>query len=124
MKTKAKAKKARPRQAKHIREGSKVVAIAGNDRGRTGVVLSRDADRALVQGLNIKRKHVRRSQENPSGGVIDMEGPMHVSNLQLVTEDEKPVRCKVRVNEQGEKELYYKDGKKDVLFRAVKQGKE
>ncbi len=121
---KARAKQDEVREAKYIREGSKVIAITGNDKGRVGVVLSRNDTRALVQGINIRKKHVKASQENPKGGVISIEGPIHVSNLMLVTAEEKPVRVKVRVSKKGEKELVYKDGDKQVVLRSVNQGKQ
>ena len=66
--------------SKKIREGDQVLVLAGNDKGKTGVVLSRQGDRVVVQGINIKKKHVKKSEQNPQGGVLDLEeiGRAHV----------------------------------------------
>ena len=66
-----------------LKKGDQVVVIAGADRGTTGRILSLDkvSDTALVEGVNLKYKHVRRSQENPNGGRVRREYPVDVSNL-------------------------------------------
>jgi len=66
-----------------LRKGDQVIVLAGADRGRTGRVLNvdRKKSRVLVEGVNMKHKHVRRSQENPQGGRIQREYPVHVSNV-------------------------------------------
>ena len=105
---------------KHIRNGDTVMAISGNNKGQTGVVMSCDNDRVLVQGLNMRKKCVKKSEQNPNGGIIDIEKPIHVSNLRICVGDE-PVKLKTRSNKDGEKELYYiKDGK-ETLYRPIKK---
>lgn len=113
------------KQAKHLREGDRVIAIAGNDKGKSGVVLARFGERVLVQGLNIRKKAVKRSQQAPQGGMMEREMPIHVSNVMVCNEDGKPLRLKVRVNPNGERELYFKDKEsgKEVLYRAIKNSK-
>ena len=66
-----------------LRKGDQVIVLAGADRGRTGRVLNvdRKKSRVLVEGVNMKHKHVRRSQENPQGGRTQREYPVHVSNV-------------------------------------------
>lgn len=66
--------------------GDTVQVIAGGDKGKKGKVLKilADSDRALVEGLNMKKKHQRGTQDNPDGGIIELEGPIHVSNLKAV----------------------------------------
>lgn len=66
-----------------IKTGDTVVVLAGAQRGTTGRVLSidRKADKALVEGVNLKFKHLRRSQENPQGGRSQREYPVDLSNL-------------------------------------------
>ena len=63
------------KKSKKIRKGDQVVVIAGDDRGRTGIVLSCSGTKALVQGLNLLKKHVKPSQANQRGGIIEIEGP-------------------------------------------------
>lgn len=110
-------------QNKHVRKGDKVVITSGNDRGLTGTVLSRTTDRAIVQGVNVRKKHVKKTQTHPQGGVISIERPVHVAKLKLLNNDGKAVRPKVRVDAEGNRELYYREGKKDVSLRQVKKSK-
>ncbi len=70
----------------HIKKGDTVVVIAGKERGKEGTVLKVDRakDRALVEGLNIVKKHEKPSAANTEGGITDMEAGIHISNLMLV----------------------------------------
>lgn len=111
------------RESKKIRKGDRVMAITGNDRGQVGSVLRVIGDKAVVQGLNVRKKHVKASQANPRGGILDLEKPIHISNLRLCTEDDQPIKLKVRFDDQGERELYYKINGQEVLYRAVKKAK-
>lgn len=107
------------RVSKKIRKGDKVIVLAGNDRGQTGNVLRVLGDKVLVQGINIRKKHVKRSQGNPKGGIIEIEKPVHISNLRVCTEDNKPVKLYVRTDSKGQKGLYYKIDGKEVLHRTL-----
>ena len=78
-----------------LRQNDNVIVIAGADRGKTGTVLKLDksAGKALVEGINMKWKHMRRSQENPQGGRVQREYPIQMSNLAyLDSESGKGVR--------------------------------
>lgn len=110
-------------QNKRIRSGDKVVVTAGNDRGVTGVVLSRTADRALIQGVNVRKKHTKKSQDNPQGGVIAIERPIHVSKLKLLNAEGKAVKSRVKVDASGNREIYYREGNQDVVLRSLKKSK-
>lgn len=70
----------------HIRKGDTVMAVSGNERGKRGKVLEvlRSSRRAIVEGLNVRKKTVRKSQEHPQGGLIEREASMHISNLMPV----------------------------------------
>ncbi len=76
-------------KANKIRKGVKVIAISGNSKGLVGEVLFVMEDRVIVQGLNVRKKHIKRSQQNPKGGVVSRETPIHVSNLRVWSESEK-----------------------------------
>ncbi|QFT87200.1 50S ribosomal protein L24 [Bacillus sp. THAF10] len=67
----------------HVRKGDKVVVISGKDKGKQGVILESypKKDRVLVEGINVIKKHAKPSQENPQGGIINREAPIHVSNV-------------------------------------------
>lgn len=68
-----------------IKTGDKVIVIAGSNKGQTGEVKAvyPSENRALIEGVNMVRKHVKGTQENP-GGIHDIEAPLHISNLMLV----------------------------------------
>ncbi len=69
-----------------IKTGDEVIVIAGKDKGMKGRVLKvyRDKDRVLVEHVNMIKKHVKPSTENPKGGIEEREAPIHISNVALV----------------------------------------
>lgn len=103
-----------------IRKGDRVGVIAGNEKGKIGEVLSRTKNKILVQGVNIRKKHQKaRSQEQPSQ-IIEIERPIHISNVMMCAENDKFVKVRAKYDENGNKMLYYKDGENEVTLRAVK----
>ncbi|MBN2586909.1 MAG: 50S ribosomal protein L24 [Candidatus Fermentibacteraceae bacterium] len=70
----------------HIRKGDKVLVITGEDRGKQGKVLKvfGKENRAIVEGLNMIKRHTKPSSRNQQGGIIEKEAPIHVSNLKVV----------------------------------------
>jgi len=89
-----------------IRTDDNVVIISGKDKGRTGKVIRTDPkkDRVYVEGVNMVKRHMRPTPGRPNApvGVIEKEGPIHVSNVALVDpRDHKPTRVGVRRTEQG-----------------------
>jgi len=94
-----------------IKVGDTVQVISGDDRGARGKVLRVDTEtnRVLVEGVNIVKKHVRRSQRNPQGGQLKKEMPIAVSNVMLVDpQSGQPTRIGVRYLDDGIKERYAK----------------
>jgi large subunit ribosomal protein L24 len=94
--------------AAKIRRDDEVVVISGKDRGKTGKVLRVDPakDRVYVEGLNIVKRHQRPQQVRGAqraetvGGVIEKEGPIHISNVMLIDpKDKKPTR--VGISREG-----------------------
>ncbi len=77
----------------HIKRGDIVMAITGEDADgkKTGKVLQvfPAQMRALVEGFNYVKKHLRKSQDNPKGGIVEKEAPIHVSNLKLYSASEE-----------------------------------
>ena len=69
-----------------IRKGDRVHVIAGKDKGKEGKVLRSmpERERIVVENVHMLKKHTRPSQKNPQGGIIEMEGTIHVSNVMLV----------------------------------------
>lgn len=109
------------KQNRKIRTGDKVMVIAGNDKGLVGTVQSRTNDRITVSGVNVRKRHVRKSQLNPQGGIVDMERPIHISNVTLCVDEEKPRKLKVGVDHEGNRLLVYREGDTEATYRSVKK---
>lgn len=70
----------------HVRKNDQVVVLAGNYKGKKGKVLKvfPEKHRIIVEGVNFIKKHSRPTQQNPQGGIIQKEGPIHVSNVMVI----------------------------------------
>jgi large subunit ribosomal protein L24 len=93
--------------ASKIRRDDTVIVISGKDKGKTGRVLRVDLKhhRLYVEGLNIVKRHMRPSAQNPNAqaGVIEKEGPIHISNVMLIDpKDKKPTRVGI-AREDGQR---------------------
>ncbi len=107
--------------SKWIKKGDKVLVIAGNEKGKMGTVLARKSDRVVVQGLNIRKKHAKRKTQMDKG-IIEMETPIHASNVAVCTEDGKRLKLKVKLSSKGKKQLVYMDKDKEVVYRELQKG--
>lgn len=69
----------------HVKKGDDVIVIAGADKGKSGKVIQvmPGKGRALVEGVNLVKKHMRKTQDNPQGGIVEMEAPIAISNVKL-----------------------------------------
>jgi large subunit ribosomal protein L24 len=78
--------KGRYRLAILLKKGDKVQVIAGKDKGKKGKILrvDRENNAVIVEGVNLRKKHSKASQKNPQGGIIQSEGPLNISNVQLL----------------------------------------
>ncbi len=108
---------------KWIRKGDKVVVIAGNEKGSIGNVRAREGDRVIIEGLNIRKKHVKPKQKMQPG-IVEMESPIHISNISICDEEGKPVKIKAKSSKDGSKKLIYMEAGKEVLYRDLKKKKE
>lgn len=70
----------------HIKAGDEVYVLSGKDKGKTGTILHiiPEKDRAIVEGINMIIKHVRRTSPQEQSGRIEREAPVHISNLKLI----------------------------------------
>jgi len=107
------------KRSKKIRKGDKVVVICGNSKGQSGNVLHLRGDGVVIQGLNLKKKHVKPSQANPKGGVVEIEGTIHISNVAPCDANGKAVKLQVVREENGECNLCYMNGNEKVVYRQV-----
>ncbi len=92
--------------AARIKKGDQVVVIAGADKGRRGEVLRvmPKEDRAVVQGVNMVKRHTKPTGMGEPGGIIDKEATIHLSNVMLVDpKTDKPTKVGFRVLEGGRK---------------------
>ena len=89
-----------------IKKNDRVVVIAGKDKGKTGKILRVFPARArvLVEKINVMKKAVRKTQKNPQGGMIEVEVPIHISNVMLVDKKtNKPTRIRMEILKDGTK---------------------
>jgi large subunit ribosomal protein L24 len=92
--------------AAKIRKGDRVQVLAGRDKGKRGEVLRvmPSEDRALVQGVNVVKRHTKPRGMNAPGGIVEKEAPIHLSNLALIDpKSDKPTRVGFRLLEDGKK---------------------
>ena len=70
------------------------MVIAGNNKGQSGRVLivNKEKQRAIVEGVNLMSKHTKPNADNPKGGIIKKEAPVHISNLMLIDKSGKPTK--------------------------------
>ena len=99
----------------HIRKGDNVIVLAGRDKGKTGKVqkVLVSEQHAIVEGINMVSKSTKPSAQNPQGGIVKQEAPIHISNLSLI--DPKSGKAtRVSIKHEG----------KNVIRIAKKSGEE
>lgn len=103
----SKRNKIRHAQKMHVRRGDRVKVIRGNFAGVEGTVLRvvPKENRVVVEGVNMRKHHVRPSEDNPEGGIMEHEEPIHASNVMLIDPATgEASRVRHRVEEDGTKE--------------------
>ena len=105
------------RKKLNIKKGDTVMVIAGDSRGQQGRVLlvDRDKDRVVVEGVNIVSKHSRPTNKSPKGGVIQKEAPIHISNLKVIDGSGKPTRVGRKLDEKTDKIVRYSKKSGEVI---------
>ncbi len=94
-----------------------VVVISGDYKGSKGRILQvdRKTDRAIVEGVNMIKKHTKPNTQYPQGGIIEKEAPVHISNLMLVDpKTGKPTRIGRKLNESGKLVRYSKKSGEEI----------
>ena len=107
--------------SKWIKKDDQVVVIAGNEKGKVGSVVSRQGDRIVVKGINIRKKHVKSKDRAAASHILEIEKSIHLSNAALCNEEGKRLHVKLRQTSDGGKELYYLDAGKEVVYRKLKK---
>ena len=98
-----------------IKSGDTVKVIAGDHKGSEGKVLKvlKDKNRAIVEGVNLVKKHTKPSAQNPQGGITEKEASIHISNLSLMTSNGEATRVGYRM--EGDKKVRYSKKTNNVI---------
>ena len=98
-----------------IKSGDTVRVIAGDHKGSEGKVLQvlRDKNKAIVEGVNMVKKHMKPSAQNPQGGIIEKEASIHLSNLSLLTAGGETTRVGYRM--EGDKKVRFAKKSNEVI---------
>mgnify|MGYP000287748697 CR=1 FL=1 len=101
----------------HIKKGDQVIVNSGEYKGQKGRVIDvdRDKDRAIVEGVNLVSKHTKPNAQNPDGGIIKKEAPVHISNLMLIDPSSgNPTRMGRKLNDKGKLARYSKKSGEEI----------
>ena len=101
----------------HIKKGDTVIVNAGDNKGQTGKVVKVlvSKNRAVVEGVNMVSKSQKPSAKNPQGGIVKVEAPIHISNLNVVDpKTGKATRIGRRLNENGKLVRYAKKSVEEI----------
>jgi large subunit ribosomal protein L24 len=98
-----------------IKSGDTVRVIAGDHKGSEGKVLQvlRDKNKAIVEGVNMVKKHMKPSAQNPQGGIVEKEASIQISNLSLLTSNGETTRAGYRV--EGDKKVRFAKKSNEVI---------
>lgn len=98
-----------------IKTGDTVQVIAGDHKGIEGKVLKIvvDKNKAIVEGVNMVKKHTKPSTKSPQGGIVEKEAPIHISNLSLLTKKGETTRVGYRMD--GDKKVRFSKKSNEVI---------
>jgi large subunit ribosomal protein L24 len=98
-----------------IKSGDTVQVIAGDHKGSEGKVLKVfvDKNKAIIEGVNMVKKHTKPSAQNPQGGIVEKEAPMHLSNLSLLTSKGETTRVGFKM--EGDKKVRFSKKSNEVI---------
>ncbi len=98
-----------------IKKGDKVRVIAGAHKGAEGTValVLREDNKAIVEGVNLVKKHAKPSAQNPQGGIQEKEAPIQISNLSLLTADGQTTRVGYRM--EGDQKVRFAKKTNEVI---------
>ena len=101
----------------HIKKGDTVCVIAGDNKGQQGKVLKVEVSkqRAIVEGVNLVKKATKPNAQNPQGGIVEQEAPIHISNLQVIDpKSGKPTRVGRKADDKGKLVRYAKKSGEEI----------
>ena len=103
-----------------IKVGDNVRVITGSNKGKEGKVLQvlKNENKVVIDGVNVAKKHVKPNRQNESGGILEVEAPIHASNVKLI--DKKAEKAEKKETKKAEKTAK-KETKKEVKKETVKK---
>ena len=101
----------------HVKKGDMVKVLAGDDKGTVAKILAvyPEKNRAIVEGVNVIKKHTKPNAKNTQGGIIEKEAPIHISNLMVVVGNKVATRIGRRVDEKSGKLVRYSKKTGEVI---------
>lgn len=98
-----------------IKSGDTVQVIAGDHKGSEGKVVKvlKEKSKVIVEGVNMVKKHTKPSAQNPQGGIVEKEAPIHISNVSLLTKKGETTRVGYRMD--GDKKVRFSKKSNEVI---------
>ncbi len=98
-----------------IKSGDTVRVIAGDHKGTEGKIVKvlKDKNKAIIEGVNMVKKHTKPSAQSPQGGIVEKEAPMHLSNLSLLTSKGETTRVGYKI--EGDKKVRFSTKSNEVI---------
>ena len=108
-----------------IKVGDNVRVITGSNKGKEGKVLQilRKENKVIIDGINIVKKHVKPNRQNETGGILEVEAPIHISNVKVLDKKEQKAEKKAVKKETKKEEKEVKETKKKATSKK-KEDKE
>lgn len=100
----------------HVRRGDTVQVISGNHKGSSGKILQiiSQKDQVIIEGVRMIKKHMRKSQDQPNGAIIEREGPIHISNVKVIEKNSEKTAKPARAEKTEKAEKAPKAEKKET----------
>ena len=87
-----------------LKKGDKVVVIAGSNKGKEGTITKVLDEKVIIEGVNLRKKHLKPKNNNGTGEIIEQEAPIHASNVMIIDpKTKKPTKIKKVIDEKGKK---------------------
>ena len=101
----------------HVKKGDMVKVLAGDDKGTVAKIFAvyPEKNRAIVEGVNVIKKHTKPNAKNTQGGIIEKEAPIHISNLMVVVGNKVATRIGRRIDEKSGKLVRYSKKTGEVI---------
>ena len=85
-----------------LKKGDKVVVIAGSNKGKEGTITKVLDEKVIIEGVNLRKKHLKPKNNNGTGEIIEQEAPIHASNVMIIDpKTKKPTKIKKVIDEKG-----------------------